>query len=261
MKIDIIMSTMNRNKIEELCLKEKKIIKEDNITIINQSVSNHKMFQNLNHKMLTFNEKGISKSRNRGILNSIGDICIITDDDVIFVENYKEIIMKAYDEYPEADIITFRVKTPSGEEFKRYPKKIKHNIFSLLKVSSIEITFKKQSIMKSKVFFNEKFGLGTSIPLGEENIFLNDCLNKKLKIYHYPEIIVIHPKETSCTKLDSENLYNKGKFVAEVFKSKYFIINFLFILKKKIAKEITINFFDALRNMNDGSKRYLKYNL
>jgi hypothetical protein len=60
-----------------------------------------------------------------------------------------------------------------------------------LKVSSIEI-FVPKSVIDKNIKFDEKFGLGTNFPSGEENIFLFDLLENKFEIIYYPDVIVYH---------------------------------------------------------------------
>ena len=79
-----IISTMNKKSIDDLSLEEKGI---SSALIINQSKIKLKESTKNNYRMLTFLEKGLSKSRNRGIeqIDSKTDVVVITDDDVSFV--------------------------------------------------------------------------------------------------------------------------------------------------------------------------------
>ena len=65
---------------------------------------------------------GLSNSRNFAIKKSNADICLICDDDVIFEKNFANIIIKSFQTYPNADIITFRAKNNLNKLFKKYPE-------------------------------------------------------------------------------------------------------------------------------------------
>ena len=54
--------------------------------------------------MIYTTERGLSKSRNLAIANAKTDICLICDDDEIFVDNYEEIILNAY--YENKNVLT-----------------------------------------------------------------------------------------------------------------------------------------------------------
>ncbi|HCW6213247.1 TPA: glycosyltransferase, partial [Acinetobacter baumannii] len=61
-----------------------------------------------------FNEKGLSKSRNRAILLANSKYCCIADDDIYYVDDYKEKIIKSFDAIPDADVLVFQIYTPEG---------------------------------------------------------------------------------------------------------------------------------------------------
>lgn len=183
--------------------------------------------------MLSYKEKGLSKSRNKGISNATGDICIISDDDVEYIKNYEEIILKAFDENPDIDIITFRIVTPEGEMFKNYKdNEFEHTKRSILKVSSIEVAFRLKSIKNNNIRFDEDFGLGSKYISGEENIFLMDSIKKGLKIKYIPEVIAIHEKESSGKILNEKAIYSKGPLFYRLFGLKSIILNLGFVIKK-----------------------------
>ena len=58
-------------------------------------------------RIINTTERGLSKSRNMAIENSIGDICIIADDDLVYSEHMVTTVEKAYDKYKDASIIVF----------------------------------------------------------------------------------------------------------------------------------------------------------
>lgn len=233
MDLKILMSTMDKESIIDLNLHEKNISLKENVILINQcnSIINQKID---NVVMLTYREKGLSKSRNRALEQVKTGIGLIADDDVIYVKNYKEIIKRAYTENPDVDIITFQIKTFDGELFKNYPKKkYLHNSLSVLKVSSIEISFNIERIRGKNILFDEKFGLGSKYAVGEEAIFLKDCLDKGLKILYIPEVIVLHQKESTGDLLDENGLYYKGAIFKRIYGVLGIVMCLLFCLKKR----------------------------
>ena len=105
MNIKILMSTINKQNIEELKLKN-----ISNCIIINQIKEPMEKLEKNDAILYSYNEKGLAKSRNR-LLEKVEtdvDVGIITDDDVIFVKNYRNIVQKAYEEMKDADIIIFK---------------------------------------------------------------------------------------------------------------------------------------------------------
>ncbi len=52
-------------------------------------------------------ERGLSRSRNMAITRATADICLLCDDDEVFVPGYAGKILEAYEDLPQADIIIF----------------------------------------------------------------------------------------------------------------------------------------------------------
>lgn len=208
MKLELLVATMN-NRIEhfqEISQKNPEL----KVTLINQSKDSIQI-ESDQFTVKSFQEAGLSKSRNRALEYATGDVCVVCDDDVDFTSDFQTTIAKAYESLPDADLISFQIITPEGEPYKPYKNKpFIHNKVSILRASSIEVTFKKKSIEKHQLSFDERFGLGSEIKGGEENIFLADALRKGLKLYSYPAPIVIHPKESSNKTIDSDFFFTKG---------------------------------------------------
>ncbi len=207
--------------------------------------------------VFSYKEKGLSKSRNRAIEKVTDtDICLISDDDVEYKQDFDKIIVQAFAENPDADIITFQIETPDKQKYKKYREhKFRHNIISILKVSSVEIAFRKQSIIKKKLLFDENFGLGTDFSSGEEIIFLSDALKKGLNIIYIPIPIVIHSRESSGKDYKNSQLAPaKGALFYRVFGWKSYLLIPLFALKH--YKETSYSFFKFVRLMFKGIKQY-----
>ncbi len=205
-------------------------------TIIWQQEKNKDISISINDptiRLFLFHEMGLAKSRNRAIELASEEICLFCDDDTLYTPGFEEHIQKAFEENPGADIITFQIKTPEGNLFKDYPKdKMFHNLRTIMKVSSIEIAFKRTSILKAGLKFDERFGLKSNFPTGEENIFLADAIKKGLKILYIPVPIAIHPVETSGRTFDETLVKAKGAMFYRIFKEKAYLVSFLFAIKK-----------------------------
>ncbi len=149
--------------------------------------------------------KGVSRSRN--IACSLADddeIILLSDDDVKFEVNYVLKIMGTYEDSPDLDICVFKIKTLDGEqEYKNYSEfsKTIKNVEELNPVPSIiEMTFVKKSLSQYNIKFDERFGAGSFLIGGEENLLLRACLKQGLKMKYVPEYIVAHPYESTSTK-------------------------------------------------------------
>ncbi len=230
-------------------------IDHDDYLVINQILDDRLQEINREH-VFNYYEKGISKSRNRALEQATGDICLISDDDIQFKPDIKNKILDAFKQHPRADVITFQIETPDGDYYKDYPtEKFWHDPKTLMDVSSVEIAFRRKSVMANQLKFDELFGLGAKFPTGEEFIFLTDALKKGLHILYVPEVIVVHPKESWGDKwYIPKYIKSKGALLYRVFGWKAYF--WALILSFKKYSDSDYSFSHYLRHMIDGMKEY-----
>lgn len=191
-------------------------------------------------KWFSFAEKGVGLNRNNALMRAESDICIFADDDLTYFDNYEEIVKRAYNQLPDADIILFNLKE---KEKKRYTisKIHKVNKFNYLRYGTARITIKLSSIKLNGIYFNECFGGGTEHRHGEDNLFLSSCLKNKLKVYAYPQYIATLNDERAST-------WNEG------YDDKYF--NDQGLLYKQISRK-----YWRFLCIQDAIRHYKKYNM
>ncbi len=183
-------------------------------------------------RMTTTNEIGLSRSRNMAISASIADYCVIADDDLTYEGDYIEKVKRAFNRYPEADIIAFRVDRHSGDPIVQKEGSI--GIFRSMRVRSVQLVFRREPILKSGIAFDERFGAGTDMRMGEENIFLFDCIKAGLKLYAYPEKIA-QLRESDSTWIrtrDRQYYYAKGRMFVRMSRLFSIFFTLQFILRK-----------------------------
>lgn len=197
MKIQVLVATMYQKNHTLL----KKMNIKSNAIIGNQCNCNGvEKFKYNEHDItyLNFNEKGVGLNRNNALMRATGDICLFADDDMIYKDNYVEIVEKAFNENPKADVLIFNLieKNPRRYIIK---KKCKINYFNYMRYGTARIAVKLKSIKENGIYFNQCFGGGTEHCHGEDNLFLTECLNKKLNIYAIPEYIATLTEEREST--------------------------------------------------------------
>ncbi|OEJ98984.1 hypothetical protein A8C32_07320 [Flavivirga aquatica] len=230
--LEILISTMNRvslSFLEDMFLYNK--IEDLNILIINQTEKGRELISEFkNIRVINSYDKGLSKSRNLAIKNATGSICLIADDDVEYVENFQEIIIDTFCRLKDVSIVEFKIDTFTGENYKNYSKKSRKLSKKryIRGVSSIEIAFKREDIIKNNIAFNSFFGLGSFFPSGEEYLFLKEVLNKNLRIYFENRVIVRHSIERSTSNVRSDDFI---KTQAALYFIDYKIFSYLFLLK------------------------------
>ena len=185
MELEILLSCMNQ---EDMSIVKKSWI-TGNVLIINQcdkeQETSEKTLQGT-ARMISTRERGLSRSRNMALRHAKGDICLLCDDDEMFLPGYEDTILKAFEKYPKAAVIAFNL-TNRKPRLKQQPQRI-HYLTSL-RLSSCYLAFRREAILKADLQFDERMGAGSGNGSGEENKFLLECLKKGLQIYYVPETI------------------------------------------------------------------------
>lgn len=243
MKLEVIVATMNQ---DDLSILKKMNINSD-VIIGNQAKRNEIIETTYNSykvKYLTFNEKGVGLNRNNCIMRATGDICVFADDDIVFVDNYCEIITDEFKRQPKADVIVFNIHE---NVITRYINKKRRRVSFLngFRYGAVRIAFKLSSIKEAGIFFNLSFGGGTKYSHGEDVLFIQECLKKGLKVYTSPQFI-------SSLLDDRESTWFKG------YNDKFFYDHaaLYYTVSKKMWKLLCLQ--DAFRHHKKYGYSFLK---
>lgn len=232
-KIQVLVAAMNQ---KDHSLLDKMNIHSDAI-VGNQCETNKvEQFRYNGHDIVyySFAECGVGLNRNNALMRATGDICLFADDDMRYVDNYVEIVKKAFRRIPKADMIVFNLHE---KEKTRYVinKVEKVGYHNYLRYGTARIAVKTQKIREEGIFFNLCYGGGTEHCHGEDNLFLTECLKHGLKIYAVPEYIAELTEEREST-------WNKG-YDDKYFKDQGYLYH---SISKKIWKLLCLQ--DAVRH-------------
>lgn len=184
MRIETLVATIDQT---DHSLVEKMNIQTDSLVGNQRGSSSEEVFDFHGNKVVYFNsaERGVGKNRNVLIQNATADICLFADDDMQFIDGYPQIVEKAFEECPDADILIFNLleRQPRRPVTKQITRIHKYNY---AKYGAARIAFRRQSVLSAGIRFDLSFGGGTEHGSGEDTIFLWDCLKKKLKICAVP---------------------------------------------------------------------------
>lgn len=220
MMVEVLLSVMNQLDMD---IVEKCNI-HSNCIIINQCdkeeiISEERAYGII--RMISTKERGLSRSRNMALNNSSSDICVLCDDDIVYVDGYETTIEKAFKELPDADIIVFNVHSmntdvrpqePLFSKIKRVPK---HKMYS-----SVHIAFKRTAINRANLRFDIRFGAGSGIySMAEDSIFFSAAHKAGLRAYTYPAVIAdLYSEKSSWFQgYNDKYFYDVGAFLQAAF--------------------------------------------
>jgi glycosyltransferase involved in cell wall biosynthesis len=236
--IEILVATMNRSSLDFLVPMFPGMHYFDfNILIINQTKEDAVALSEYpNVRVVNVYEKGLSKSRNLALENAIGRLCVITDDDVVFKQDFCDHVTTAFNDCPSSAVISFRVENAEGVLYKKYPSQrlTTTKLSNWLSIMSIEIVLNRETVRESSLKFNEHFGLGTQFCMGEEVLLLNEINNRGFGITMEPQVIAKHSGRDTHTRVNVwEKYYVQGALFTALFGDKYYLL-----LLSKLAHEI-----------------------
>lgn len=134
--------------------------------------------------VVSHDSRGLSRNRNVALRHATHSEVIISDDDVTYSHEQLKKLLETFKEHPELDFFTFRYSTPDGKNGKIYPRgdfdlaHPKHGYY----VSSIELALRRESVLRSGVWFDQRFGLGGELFVaGEEGVLVYQLLHNGLR--------------------------------------------------------------------------------
>lgn len=256
MRIEVLVATMFQ---KDLCKYKDMNIQTDAI-FINQD-NRHEFEQitinNKNVKIITTDDRGVSKSRNTALLNATGDICLIADDDIIYKDDYEKTIQNAFEEIPHADIIIFNTTMLNckgliaRKDIKKVRRSPKYKTYG-----AVRIAFRLKSIRKSNIWFNLNFGPGAVFAAGEDSLIVRDANRHGLKIYEHPANIanVDYSTSTWFKGYNEKYFYDKGAFLAAAYRNSKHILKYYFMLK--MSRHSKLSIFEISKLIRDGINGY-----
>ena len=256
MDLEVLVSTMNEIDNEKLINRMNIETKSITVNQVTKSDISLKSIKESKNRLYSYNEKGLSKSRNKAISLSNADICVIADNDVRYVKDYEKIILNSYKENPEYDIIIFNLNSNTKRKSGKLKDNCNINVLNAMRIVSSQITFRRESALD--IPFDENFGAGTYFDRGEETIWLVDCIKSGKKIKYIDNVIAnVDEQESTWFKgFDEEFLKKQGAVFYRLMSKYYMILIIQYAIRKyKLYKKNT-NIYQAIKLMNQGKKEY-----
>ena len=253
MKLEVLLSVMNLDK---------KDLDKMNITskciVINQCGKNdYEKYKNFD--IFSYDEIGTANSRNRGLEQISEDIILLCDDDVVYERDYEKKVIEEFKNNENADMIIFNVVNVFRN--KRINKKSKRlHIYNSLNYAAYNVAFRRKSL--GNIRMNTLFGPGSKYKSGgDDTLFIVDFLKNKLKIYSSNKTIgkITNDDSTWFKGYNEKYFFDKGAlFTAINYRFRKILMLQYLLRHKNVTKDI--GFFNAYKNMKQGSKDYKNNN-
>lgn len=204
-------------------------------------------------------ERGLSKSRNLALANSSAELCLLADDDEVFCPDLPQIIRAAFAREPRMDILQFQVEGIE-EPFRQYPAAPRRRRWlGINKCASVEIAFRRAAIVRAELRFDERFGSGAQYKMGEETLFLWQCVCRRLRVKYLPQRIAwLHIGQSSWfTGYNRRYFFDKGANFAAMGRLVSYGLIFQYAVRKHSLSQERDGVYRVLHSMLAGRRAYL----
>jgi len=210
-------------------------------------------------KMITTTTRGVGINRNLALTYASADICLFADDDLTYVDNVEEIVLREFNDHPDADVFIFHLETDDTERpQKKYPKTRRHGRFERMPWGGVRIAIRLSSVKKANLWFTTLFGGGCIFPSGEDSMWLLEAKRKGLRFYVSKETIgtISFGQSSWFTGADEKFYFGKGAFYAAVHPQSIFFWILYFILRTRKSGELKIS--EKIKWMRLGRLGYIE---
>ena len=200
MKICVLVTTMHQSdfsRYDDMNLQSDAVIANqcDINEITETVVGGHKV------KMVSTDGRGASLNRNIAMEHSYEDeYLLFADDDLVFADGYEDVIATEFEAHPEAEAIKFNLRftgdgsRTSMKPIEKWERATRKNMSS----SGVwGIVIKRNVLKRVNLFFDESFGPGTANYCGEDTIFVQSLLKRKVRMYRSDKYIAAVDQKNS----------------------------------------------------------------
>ncbi len=149
--------------------------------------------------------RGVAASRNAALASCETELLLFTDDDVRLMPEGLTEIIRTFSERSNLDLFVGQTLFGNGEHRKRYPATAQRlTLFNSARIGTVELAVRPRRIVSRQIAFDLAFGAGQVNFLGDEYIFVADCLKAGLEGAYAPVPIAIHSGAGSALDYQSE---------------------------------------------------------
>lgn len=188
MRVQVLASVMNQNP---ETIAEKMNLDSDAV-IINQCDRFEKReMEYRGHKVqfFSFPDRGVGRSRNEAIMRADGDICLFSDEDIVYESGYAGAIAEEFAKNQDADMILFNVTISKERQTYLIGSRKRVHWYNCGRYGAVSFAVKRESLLSSGVTFSLLFGGGARYSNGEDSLFLKEFMGKGYKVYTAPVTI------------------------------------------------------------------------
>lgn len=257
MKVQVLVSAMNK---EPRALAEKMRLLTDAV-IINQCDREESCaFQIQKGRVvqcLSFAERGVGKSRNHALMRADSDICLFSDEDIVYEPDYEQKIIAEFEKNPKADMLIFNIAVEESRRTYYNTERKRVHFYNCGRYGAVSFAFRTARLKESGVTFSLLFGGGAKYSNGEDSLFIKDFMKKGYRVYTAPVLIGREEagESTWFEGYQDKFFFDRGVLYAFLYGSLAYpmAVRFLLAHKNRMCREKTVK--EALSLMKRGIRQ------
>ena len=255
MRLQLLVAAVNQTASE---LPDQMNIGSDAIIVNQTDHYDYQEFDYKGHQVKFFSvaERGVGLSRNHSLLRAQADISLFADEDIAYADNYKELVLEAFEKYPQADMLLFNVQAVPGRETYHISEFGRVRSFNCGRYPTYSFAVRTKEVHKRNITFSLLFGGGAKYSNGEDSLFISECIRKGMKVYKVPVLIgkEIERPSTWFTGYNEKFFFDRGVLYRHLYGKLRHVMALRFLLahKEEMCQEISVK--EAYKLMKKGMK-------
>lgn len=235
MKLQFLVSAVNQ---DVRALAEKMNLQAEGIIIDQCRENRYEEFEYRGMRMRCYHfaEKGVGLSRNSALLRADGDICLFSDEDIVYAQGAAQAVLDAFAAHPEADMLLFNVKVQDLRRTYWTDSFHRVHLYNCGRYPAYSFALRTQKMHAKNLSYSLLFGGGAKYSNGEDSLFIRDCLKAGLKVYAVPvEIGEEVPRPSTWFHgYDEKFFYDRGVLYHVLYGRLAVLLGLRFLLKNKV---------------------------
>ena len=253
MQVQVLASVMNQTMEEQV----KRMNLASDAVIINQCdcLKQEEMeYRGHRVRFCSFPERGIGKSRNEAIVRADRDICLFSDEDIVYEEGYAEAITAEFQRNPKADMILFNITVDESRRTYHITERKRVHWYNCGRYGAVSFAVRRESLLQSGVTFSLLFGGGAKYSNGEDSLFLKEFMSKGYRVYTAPVTIGREEvgESTWFTGYSQKFFHDRGVLYYYLYGKLAHLMALRFLLAHRAKMCVEVSMKQALAWMREG---------
>ena len=205
-------------------------------------------------RFFSFPDRGVGRSRNEAILRADRDICLFSDEDIVYEDGYAGKIAAEFEKNPQADMILFNVTVDENRRTYHITERKRVRWYNCGRYGAVSFAVRTESLLSSGVMFPLLFGGGARYSNGEDSLFLKEFMRKGYRVYTAP--VTIGREEAGDSTwfkgYDKKFFYDRGVLYHYLYGKLAVLFSLRFLLAHKSKMCATVSVKQAWQWMREG---------